>query len=136
MKKLSALLLLPLFLSACLRHIAAHTVGGMLGKGAPAFYEESDVQFARESMGGELKLLEVMIKNSPNDPQLLLTAAQGFGGYAFLFLEDEDPGRATKMYERGRDYGLRALNRRCGTDILKKFDMTNFEKSLDKLKKK
>ena len=36
-------------------------------------------------------------------------AAEGFGGYAFLFVEDEDPQRAKGLYIRGRDHALAGL---------------------------
>ena len=102
-----------LFLQACsFKSIALKSTTDLLDKGAAAFYEEDDIQFARESMPGQLKFLETLLKNDPRNRKLLLSLAQGFGGYAFLFLEDEAPDRARLFYQRGRDYGLKILGKK------------------------
>jgi hypothetical protein len=36
----------------------------------------------------------------------------GFTGYSLLFVEEEDPARASRLYERAREYGLQALGDR------------------------
>jgi len=74
-----------------------------------ALYEETDPAFAEIAMASHLKLLEGMLKSSPNDRRLLTTACQGFAGYAMLFVEPSDPERAREFYLRAREYGLRAL---------------------------
>ena len=35
----------------------------------------------------------------------------GFTGYALLFIEEREPSRASQLYLRARDYGLRALGK-------------------------
>ncbi len=84
----------------------------LLESGAPAYYEESDVALARESLGSQLKLLEALLRSRPDDPRLLGLAAEGFAGYAFLFLEDSEPERAKTFYLRARGHALRSLARR------------------------
>ncbi len=102
-----------LFFQGCsLKSVALKSTTGLLDKGIEAFYEEPDPQFARESMSAQLKFLEILLKNDPENKKLLLYLSQGFGGYAFLFLEDQDPERAKIFYQRGRDYGLKLLGKK------------------------
>ncbi|MBM3328106.1 MAG: hypothetical protein FJY67_01355 [Calditrichaeota bacterium] len=74
-----------------------------------AILSETDPEIARTAMEAHLKLLEGMIVTAPNDRQLLTLAAQGFTGYALLFVEAESKERASGFYLRGKEYGLRAL---------------------------
>ena len=109
-------LLLPFFaLAGCsFNSLALRSTSRLLDRGASAVYDEPDPQFAREAMASQLKLIEVLLQNAPQDPRLNRLAAEGFGGYAFLFVEDSQPERAKGFYLRGRDYALRSLSRRPG----------------------
>lgn len=102
-----------LFMTGCsLRMMALRSTSELLDKGISAFYEESDPAFAKEAIEGQLKLLEGLQKNDPDNKTILRLLAQGFGGYAFLFVEDQDPERARMFYKRGREYGRRILGTR------------------------
>ena len=81
----------------------------MLDKGAVAFYEEPDPALARDAFPAQLKMLEGILQNDPGNPRLKRMLAEGFGGYAFLFLEETEPERAKGAYLRGRDYALSTL---------------------------
>jgi len=70
---------------------------------------ETDIELAQTGLESELKLLEGMIITAPFDRDLLVLAAQGFTGYAMMFVDGSDQNRARLLYERGREYGLRAL---------------------------
>jgi hypothetical protein len=130
-------LLLAALLSGCsVRTIALRQTVGLLDKGTLAVYQESDVQFARDAMPGQLKLIESLLQNETGNPDLLTLCAQGFGGYAFLFLEDENPGRAKAFYLRGRNYGLSRLNAIAGAELLDETDITRFEVLLSKMSRK
>lgn len=74
-----------------------------------AFYEETDLQIAEQAIAANLKLLEGLLKNDPENEELLLLLAQGYSGYALGFVEDEDPKRAKIFYERAFNFGQRAL---------------------------
>ena len=93
----------------CLRTIAVSTVGGMVDEGFDAFTSEDDLDFAEQALPGNLKLIDVLIKNSPDDVRLLRLASQGYASYALAFLEGKDDARARAFYLRARDYGLRIL---------------------------
>jgi len=74
-----------------------------------SIFEECDTELARNAIPAHLKLLEGLLKNDPANRQILTTLSMGFGGYAMLFVEADDPQRASTLYLRARDYGIRAL---------------------------
>jgi len=103
-------LALVLVFSGCIQTIAVSTVGGIVDEGFSAFTEEGDLDFAEKALPGNLKLLDVMLKNDPENKRLLRLASEGYASYALAFLEDSDPVRARAFYLRARDYGLRVLH--------------------------
>jgi tetratricopeptide (TPR) repeat protein len=113
--------------TGCIRTIAVSTVGGIVDDGFEAFTEEPDLIFAEQALPGNLKLLEVMLKNDPTNPRMLRLASEGYSSYALAFLEDTDKVRARDFYNRGRDFALRIL--RDDRDFARGLDGT-----LDELK--
>lgn len=110
MKPLQLLLFIPLLLfTGCIQTIAVRSVGGIVEEGYDALTEESDLQFAEQALPANIKLLEVMLKNDPDNERLLRLCAEGYASYALGFVEDVDVERARVFYLRGRDYGLRIL---------------------------
>ncbi len=108
MKKI--LPLLPLLLGACsLNRTAAKVTSGVVDAGLPAVFGQSDPQYVKEALPANLQLMEILLASDPENKGLLLNAAQGFCGYAFMFLEDEQPERASVFYLKGQDYAGRAL---------------------------
>jgi len=85
------------------------TVGNIANDGFSAITEEGDLNFAEKALPGNIKLLEVMLKNDPENKHLLTLVSQGYSSYALAFLEDSIQDRARDFYKRGRDYGLRML---------------------------
>lgn len=77
--------------------------------------EETDTELAKSAIPGNLKLLEGLLKDDPENVTLLAGLAEGFCGYAFSFVQDDDPERASALYLRGRGYSQKAL-RVMGTD--------------------
>jgi tetratricopeptide (TPR) repeat protein len=53
--------------------------------------------------------MEGLLKNAPKNRDVLITLSMGFSGYSMLFVERDDPARASALYLRARDYGIRAL---------------------------
>ena len=74
-----------------------------------SMHEESDLNLARESIPGNLKILEGLLKGDASNPELLNYLAEGFCSYAYTFVKEEDPERARELYIRGRNYALQAL---------------------------
>ena len=109
-----AAILLILFLSGCtLNRLAADTTAGLMSEASRTFNEESDLRLARESIPPNLKLLEGLLRITPGNRDLLTTLSRGWCSYAFGFMEDSsEPGdreRASALYQRGYEFGLRAL---------------------------
>ncbi|MBI5471556.1 MAG: hypothetical protein HY961_04345 [Ignavibacteriae bacterium] len=105
--------LLPLtalvFFSGCIQTIAVRSVGGIVEEGFGAFTEETDLQFAGQALPGNLKLLEVMLKNDPENTRILKLLAEGYASYALGWLEDTDVERARAFYMRAKEFGIRIL---------------------------
>lgn len=104
-------LLVPLcLLSACsLNRTAARVTSGVIDRGLPAVFSQADTRYVKEALPANLQLMEILLKSDPGNRKLLTNAAQGFCGYALLFLEDEDAERASGFYAKGEAYAARAL---------------------------
>ena len=93
-----------------------------LSSTASAFTRDNDPEFVRQAAPSTLKMVEMMLDESPTHPGLLMTACSGFTQYAYAFLQADadvsDPAtqgardlktRGAAMYDRARGYCLRAL---------------------------
>lgn len=100
-----------LFASACasIDRIALRSTAAMLERGRVAALEEPDWQLGRDATASQLKLIETLLVSDPESRPMRRLAAEGFGGYAFLFVEDAEPARAKALYLRGRDHALAGL---------------------------
>ena len=97
-----------LLLSNCMR-IALRVSPSLFPNFTTSIFEECDIELARTAIPGNLKLLEGLLKNDPENKQILTTLSMGFAGYSLLFVEGDDPERASRLYLRARDYGIKAL---------------------------
>jgi hypothetical protein len=77
--------------------------------GNVAMNSEPDLELARAAIPANLKLIEGLIQELPGNTDLRIQAAQGFYGYAYGFVEDQDSERASKLYRRGLTHALQAL---------------------------
>ncbi|KAA3615047.1 MAG: hypothetical protein D8M58_11385 [Calditrichaeota bacterium] len=110
MKSKILLLLLVLILSSCsLNRFVVGQMSPVFKVSADALYEETDLKLAEQAIAANLKLLEGLLKNDPENEELLLLLAQGYAGYALGFVEDDDPERAKLFYDRAFLFGVRAL---------------------------
>ncbi len=106
------ILLFSIFLSSCsMQSLVISQMEPILDNSALALFEETDYDFARHALPGNLKLIEGLLKSDPENEKLLLLASQGYSGYALGFVEDEDPERAKVLYLRARDYALTVLRK-------------------------
>jgi len=96
-----------------------------LSSTASAFTRDNDPEFVRQAAPSTLKMVEMLLEESPSHPGLLITACSGFTQYAYAFLQSDadvaDPGSTTAkelkarggaMYDRARGYCVRALETR------------------------
>lgn len=79
--------------------------GGML-----AVNREDDLLLAEAAMPANIELMEGMLINAPDHRELRNYAAQVYYGYAYGFIEDEQPQRAAKLYRRGLNHALYNLH--------------------------
>jgi hypothetical protein len=85
----------------------------IMDSGIEAMNSETDLQLARAAMPANLKLMEGMLLEDPDNIDLLLYAAQGFYGYSYGFIETEDTARAGALYRRCYDYARHTFCCRC-----------------------
>ncbi|TBR25281.1 hypothetical protein EPO15_02465 [bacterium] len=111
--RLTAFLLSLSLIAACSpSKIALRTTARLVADGRPSLHEESDPEVAKAAIPAQLKLLEGLLVSAPANPDLLAALVEGWTGYSFLFVEDEDPARGAAFYRRAAGYGLRLLARR------------------------
>jgi TRAP transporter TatT component family protein len=93
-----------------------------LSSTASTFTRDNDPEFVRQAAPSTLKMVEMMLEDSPTHAGLLMTACSGFTQYAYAFLQADadvsDPSsqsakdlkaRGAAMYDRARGYCVRAL---------------------------
>ena len=123
MRKLLILALLSMALAACsFKRTAVNMMGNALAGGGGVYASDDDPELVREAIPFGLKTYESLLEVSPEHRGLLLAAANGFTGYAYLLQNEADEldatnlararelrARASKLYLRGRDHALRGL---------------------------
>lgn len=114
---------------------AVRTTASMLERGRKTALEEPDYQLGRDAVASQLKLIEAMLVSDPGNITMHRLLAEGFGGYAFLFVEDAEPQRAKGLYLRGRDHALASLGQKAVFKDLKDKSIEDFEKALKWAKK-
>jgi tetratricopeptide (TPR) repeat protein len=125
--------LLALAVSGCsVRKLAMNSVAGALtgggGNGPSIFASDDDPDLVSDALPFALKTFEALLKEIPDNTDLLFTTCQGFTVYAFAKVELEaerllgsqelgsyraaksHQARAFKLYIRGREYCFRALD--------------------------
>ena len=121
-----AVLCVLIVLGGCrsLKQIAIDTViDSLTGDAGSVFTGDDDPQLIADALPFSLKLYEALLTQSPNNADLLLTTGMGFVMYANAFVQapsdrlsddqfeqrNEMRARAKKLYLRGRNYLLDAL---------------------------
>lgn len=118
------LLATAIFLPACsLKTMAVKTVANTLSDTGDVFSRDEDPELIRDAVPFALKLYESLLDSVPTHAPLLVATCSGFTQYGYAFVEtdaevlgeshhDESKAlrdRALKLYLRGRDYCLRAM---------------------------
>ena len=115
-----------LFLPACssfITNMAVNSLAAVLAEGEAVFRSDDDLGLVEGALSNNLKLMETLLETSPENQEVLLSAAKGFLLYAYGFVEpdlfeldftqfDEKQAvrrRAARLYRRATDYGLRGL---------------------------
>jgi hypothetical protein len=130
-------LCLLVLLSACLpnKKLTVGAAATLLEGVAKSSSQQSDLRILREGMPAYLMLIDGMIQAVPDNEQLLLAAAQSYSSFASLFVENQDREYARLLYERGKQYALRSLEKRGVREPLQG-TFEDFRQSLKNLGKK
>jgi len=104
------LLLITTLLSGCSsRRLAVQATLPLIYSQIISMQEERDADLAEKAIPASLKMLEGLAKEDPENVWILQKLGEGFCGYAFSFIEDSEPDRASALYLRGKNYAFRAL---------------------------
>ncbi len=110
--------------SGCsLKRMAVNSVASSIAQGGDVFSRDDDPELIRAALPFGLKTMESLLEIVPDHRGLLLAACQGYTQYAYAFVQmDADliepvnygeanrlRDRALKLFVRGRNFGLRAL---------------------------
>lgn len=132
MRVLSPAAAVVLCLAACSpKQMALNRMASALADSSSVYERDNDPEFVRLAAPSTLKTIEMLLSQSPDHPQLLLTACSGFTQYSYGFLHVESElraqdvsaaadlkGRASRMYQRARGYCLHGLEvRRPGLTL-------------------
>jgi hypothetical protein len=110
------------------KQMALNRMASAMASATSVYETDNDPEFVRVAAPSTLKTIEMLLSQSPNHPDLLLTACSGFAQYAYAFLHveaevrsaDADAAkelrsRAGKMYQRARGYCMHGLEVRHPT---------------------
>ncbi|PIQ96258.1 MAG: hypothetical protein COV67_10465 [Nitrospinae bacterium CG11_big_fil_rev_8_21_14_0_20_56_8] len=112
MRKFSFLMCFVFLAAGCASEKMAARMAFPLVQGQyDSMQSESDLQLAERAIPSNLKLLGGLRQSDPDNPEILRYLAEGFCSYAFGFVREQDPKRASALYERGRNYALRGLQK-------------------------
>jgi hypothetical protein len=100
------------FSGCSMKKIVVWQVADLMQGGFPAYMKETDPVLVCDAMPANLKLIDAMLENDPENRELLSLACQGYAAYAFLFVEEENPDRAKNFYMRAQKYGFSLLKQR------------------------
>ncbi|MFQ5995649.1 MAG: TRAP transporter TatT component family protein [Acidiferrobacterales bacterium] len=106
------------------RKYAAKQMGNVLAESGTVYASDNDIELVGEALPFGLKTMESVLSEVPDHRGLLVATASGFAQYAYVYvdsvafeLEETNPRRARelrkrakRLYLRGRDYALRALD--------------------------
>lgn len=102
--------------SAACSSIMSSATSGLTDSLTSAVLDQNDPETVRQGAPAYLLMIDGLIADSPQNADLLLAGANLYSSYAGTFVDD--PDRAAKLAEKGRDYGWRALcrsdRRACG----------------------
>ena len=116
----------------CAARLQSALVGSLIEDVSAATARHDDLDLVASGVPTFLLLLEGLLVANPQDPQLLLSAAEIYTSYATL-VEVDDPQRAKHLYYRAKEYGLKALSLRLSQPGLLQAPYAEFIRVTDDL---
>lgn len=124
MKKL-ILINIIFYLSSCsINKIAVKKTSQMIENGSISIYSEMDMDYLKNSLPANIKLMEILYANE-KDPLLLKNITMGLCGYAFAFY-DEEKTKSNSFYLKAIGYSDDYINAKKLKEK-KKLSDTEFE---------
>ena len=124
-----------LALAGCASRLKMAVAGPFIKDAAEAASRLDDVKLATQALPSYLLLLEGLLLHNPDDPRLLVAAAQAYTAYGTL-VEYDDPEQARALYRRAKKYGLKALAQKKEIASLLDAPYAEFSKVRDYLRPK
>jgi hypothetical protein len=117
MKIYRHLFLVPVLLTVCalaggcalLRKGAARVISPMATQLSDGLMHQNDVELVREGAPAFLLMLDALAEAHPDNPAVLIAAADAQMAYATGFIDKAQKERSKTMYLKAKTYGLRAL---------------------------
>ena len=108
---LKGLVLIFLFLTVGCNttKMMVNSMDPLMEKMNTAVNKHNDVELVKDAMPAALLQLDGLIEASPENKGLLVRTAEGYCGYAFVFVEGQNNERASRLYLRALNYAQRAL---------------------------
>jgi hypothetical protein len=104
----SLLLLVAAFMiNAGCGSLMSSAASGMAENLSAAVLNQPDPETVRDGAPAYLLLLDSFLEESPDDPELLVAAANLYASYGSVFVDDVE--RARRLTSRAREYAARAL---------------------------
>lgn len=113
-----------IFICSCSpKKIILNQFDGVFDSIETVYLTDDDPQLVKESFPFNLKIIEILLDQNPDDRDMLLTAMSSFTMYSFGFIMDdaekisiddyraglEEYGRANKLFNRALKYGIHGL---------------------------
>ena len=104
------LVVVALILPGCIntQQLVTEKASALFGDVALSAGRQSDVVLVRQAIPAYLLLIDGMIQNYPDNPELLLAGARTYASYAAL-LDEDDEARAENLYARAKQYAVKSL---------------------------
>ncbi len=118
-------------LSACsTNRMTVGMITPLLSGQYEAVNEEADLGLADRAIPAGIKMMEGLLKADPENIEILTYLAEGLCNYAFSFVGEKEPERASALYLRGRDYAARAMALKGGPTGLPDLGLDRFEEGM------
>jgi hypothetical protein len=116
--------------------IAVNMTAPILRNTTAAALRSEDPQLVGDALPTSLLLLEGMLETHPGHSDIAIQASLLYFSYAFAFVEAEDPARASRFYDRGRELGWRGFGKRHEQEAITEGSFEEVHAALKKVRRK
>ncbi|MGM0453955.1 MAG: TRAP transporter TatT component family protein [Thermodesulfobacteriota bacterium] len=98
-----------------------------------AVNQNTDIAMVKEAMPSAIIQLEGMHEASPENEKILLQLSEAYYGYAYAFIEDENPLRAGRLYDKAYRYAAQVLHQNEGMKRAADASLEKYRQALTRL---